>query len=115
MERPNSSLKLLGDTALWVAGISAGLYAVGSLYTDSYYSRLRVPETALHFDVPHIMMSSLLVLIYPAFWLAVVLGACQIVSRNMPRPASRSPFFPLTTAGALALTLGCYAIARLFA
>src|ERR1051325_7046240 len=93
------------EAALWVSAASALVYVIGSLYLGSYYVKFGLPETETDFSVPYVMASSLIPLILPAFWLALVAAACRLFSGGMLPPASASPFFPIPTVKAVAYTL----------
>lgn len=105
----------LREAAIWITAASAAVYLVGSLYLDSYYARLGLPDTELHFEVPFVMVSSLLPLMLPAFWLAMVAAACQLLNRRMVKPEWASPFFPIPAPVAVAFTLAFCAIGSLIA
>lgn len=94
------------DAALWTVGLTALVFTTGFLYLGSRYGKLGVPETALDFSPQFVMESSIAPLVIPGFWLSMAAMACAAVSRKMVRPARASPFFPLSTTGALALVLG---------
>ena len=101
------------EAAVWITVCSALAYLCGSLYVESYYARLGLPETELSFDVPYIMSQSFMALMLPAFWVAIVAAACRLFSSFMPlRPPEASVFFPIPAVKAIAYTLCWCALAQ---
>jgi hypothetical protein len=93
------------EAAIWTTVGSASIYLAGSLYLSSYYVRFGMPETEISFPIPYVMSSSLVPLILPIFWLAMVAAGCRVLSGNMIRPPSASAFFPIPAVKAVAYTL----------
>jgi hypothetical protein len=105
----------LKEAAIWVAVASSSIYLAGSLYLSSYYVRFGMPETELSFPIPYVMSSSLVPLILPIFWLAMVAAGCRAFSSGMVRPPSVSAFFPIPAVKAVAYTLSFCAVNTLAA
>ncbi|MCA9878903.1 MAG: hypothetical protein KC442_14020 [Thermomicrobiales bacterium] len=79
------------ESLLLAAATSTGLYLVGSVYTDAYYSRMSVDATSLDLSPPYVALQAMHVLPslleYP-LTLGLLIGLYRVLTRRLARVRS---------------------------
>lgn len=93
------------EAAAVVAVVSGVLYLSGHQYLGSYYGALGLGRAGIAFDVPFVMMTSILPLIHPVFFSTLLAVFCLALREHAPPPTRPNPFHPIPLIQAIAIIL----------